>query len=79
MLIAVLYAFLIFGWYTADDLHFVPNHGRQLLQTDHHNVIHVVCESEKRVQQLVAHMNAAGYELPRELPDETFKRPTWMD
>jgi hypothetical protein len=78
VLIAVLYAFLIFGWCTADDLHLVPDHGRQLLQTDHHNVIHVACASEERVQKLVLHMATAGYELPRELPDETFKRPAWM-
>lgn len=78
-LIAVLYAFLAFGWCVDDDLFFIPDHRRQLLQTDHHDVIHVSCESEERIRQLVEHMAEAGYELPRELPDWTFKRPAWMD
>jgi hypothetical protein len=78
-LLAVLYAFVVFGWCVDDDLFFVPDHGRQLIHTDHHDVIHVECASEERIQRLVAHMAEAGYELPRELPDATFKRPAWMD
>lgn len=78
-LVAVLYAFLAFGWCGDDDVYFVPSHGRQILRTDHHGVIHVECESENRVLELVAHMADAGYALPTELPDWTFKRPAWMD
>jgi hypothetical protein len=77
-LLAVLYAYLAFGWCADDDLYFVPDHGRQLLQTDHHDVIHVQCTSEERVQQLVVDMAEAGYKLPSAPPDWTFKRPTWM-
>jgi hypothetical protein len=77
-LIAVLYAYLAFGWCTDDDLFFVPDHGRQLLQTDHHDVVHVECRTEGRVLELVEYMSGAGYELPEELPDWTFKRPAWM-
>lgn len=79
MIIAVLYAFLAFGWCVDDDLFFVPDHGQQLLQTDHHDVIHVEWASEERVQRLVAHMADAGYELPRDVPDWTFKCPEWMN
>ena len=78
-LVAVLYAFVAFGWCVDDDLFFLPDHARQLLQTDHHDVIHAECRSGERVAELVAHMAAAGYELPAEPPDETFKRPAWMD
>jgi hypothetical protein len=78
-LVAVLYAALAFGCCVYDDLFFVPDHGRQLLQTDHHDVIHVRCSSEDRVQRLVAEMAKAGYQLPREPPDGTFKIPAWMD
>jgi hypothetical protein len=78
-LVAVLYAALAFGWCVDDDLFFVPDHGRQLLQTDHHDVIHVECSSEERVQRLVAEMAEVGYQLPRELPGWTFERPAWMD
>jgi len=75
----VLFVYLTFGWCVDDDLFFIPDHGRQLLQTDHHDVIHVQCTSGERVQRLVHHMAEAGYELPREPPDWTFKRPAWMD
>jgi hypothetical protein len=76
--VALLYASLAFGWCVDDDLFFVPDHGRQLLQTDHHDVIHVECLSEEQVQRLVGQMAQAGYELPREPPDATFKWPAWM-
>lgn len=78
-LVAVLYVYLAFGWCTDDDLFFVPDHGRQLLQTDHHDVVHVQCATEERVLELVAHMAGEGYELPAELPDGTFKRPAWWE
>lgn len=78
-LIAVLYAYLAFGWCVDDDLFFIPDHGRQLLQTDHHDVVHVQCQSGDRVRKLVEQMANAGYDLPTDLPDETFKRPAWMD
>jgi hypothetical protein len=77
-LLAVLFAFVAFGWCVDDDLFFLPDNGQALLQTDHHDVIHVECRSEQRVLELVAHMAEEGYELPTELPDWTFKRPTWM-
>jgi hypothetical protein len=77
-LVAVLYAFLAFGWCADDDLFFIPDHGRQLLQTDHHDVIHVECLSEERVQRLIAEVAEAGYQLPREPPDWTIKPPAWM-
>lgn len=77
-LVAVLFTFIAFGWCVDDDLFFVPDHAWQLLQTDHHGVIHAECRSEERVQRLVAHMSAEGYELPAETPDWTFNRPAWM-
>lgn len=77
-ILAVVVAFMMFGWCVNDDLFFIPDHGRQLLQTDHHAVVHGQCTSEDRVQQLAVHMAEAGYELPIELPDETFCRPYWM-
>jgi len=78
VLLAVLFAYLAFGWGRDDDLFFVPDHGRQLLHTSHHDVIHAQCTSEERVQKLVGHMAKEGYELPTEPPDWTFKRPAWM-
>src|SRR5262249_28594514 len=77
-LLAVVFAYLAFGWCVDDDLFFIPDHGRQLLQTNHHGVIHAECASEERVRQLVEYMSTAGYTLPTAPPDGTFKRPPWM-
>jgi hypothetical protein len=55
------------------------NRGSKVNGSAHHDVIHIECASQERVQRLVAHMAEVGYELPRELPDWTFKRPAWMD
>jgi hypothetical protein len=78
-LLTVLFVYLAFGWHSFDDLFFIPDHGRQILGTDHHDVIHVMCQTEDRIQDFVEHMREAGYELPTELPDETFRRPSWME
>ncbi len=69
---------MAFGWCVDDDLFFIPDHARQLLQTDHHDVIHADRGSEARVRGLVAHMAEEGYELPAKPPDWMFKRPAWM-
>jgi hypothetical protein len=76
--VAVLCAFLTYGWHSPDDVWFVPDHGRQVVQTDHHDVVHAECRDEGRVLALVDHMARAGYTLPSEPPDATFKWPTWM-
>lgn len=76
--VAVLFAYLAFGCCSDEDLYFVPDHGRQVVQTDHHDVVHVECLEEARVLELVGRMEVAGYSLPTELPDETFRRPHWM-
>lgn len=78
VLVAVFFAFLTFGWCVDDDLYFVPHHGRQIIQTDHHDVIHAECATDERIQTLVAHMAKEGYDLPTEPPDWTFRRPAWM-
>jgi hypothetical protein len=77
-IVAVLFAYLAFGWCVDDDLFFFPDHARQMVQADHHAVLHAECRSEVRVLALVAHMAAEGYELPTDPPDWTFKRPAWM-
>jgi hypothetical protein len=65
------------GW-THDDLFVVPDHGQQFLGLDHHHVVHVQCASEPELQRFIDHMARAGYRLPDEIPDATFKRPHWM-
>jgi hypothetical protein len=77
-LVAVLFVFLAFAWCTDDDLFFVPDHARQIIRTDHHDVVHIEFAGEGRLHEFVAHMARAGHDLPTEPPDATFKRPPWM-
>jgi hypothetical protein len=76
--IAVLFVAVVFGWHGPDDLFFVPDHARQIVRTDHHDVLHAECGSDGRIGELVGHMATAGYDLPAEPPDWTFIRPAWM-
>ncbi|MFT3878919.1 MAG: hypothetical protein QM703_04575 [Gemmatales bacterium] len=78
-LITVMFAFMSFSWSGNDDLYFVPDHGQQLVQLNHHKVIHVECTSEDRMILLVSQMLEAGYKLPTNPPDWTFIRPAWMN
>lgn len=57
---------------------FVPDHGRQVVQADHHDVIHAECRDEGQVLALIEHMEQAGYPLSSGPPDATFKWPGWM-
>lgn len=77
-LVAVLFAHLVFGWSVPDDLFVVPDHARQMLQTDHHDVVHVAFADEAGVEPFVRHMANEEYLLPKEPPDPTFKKPGWM-
>lgn len=63
---------------TVNDLYVIPGDTRALLQFSHHDVVHVSCPSGEEIESVVATMSAAKYELPGELPDATFKRPSWM-
>jgi len=69
---------LAFGICVADDLFVVPDHGNNIIQTSHHDVLHVACRSTQEMQEFVRKMDNQGYCLPSELPDDTFKKPNWM-
>jgi hypothetical protein len=77
-LITLLFSTTIFGWSVGEDLLVVPDHARQLIQTDHHGVIHVSFRSVGDIEHWVSAMSRIGFDLPEDLPDETFKRPGWM-
>jgi len=77
-LITLLFETTIFGWSVADDLYVVPDHGRHLLQTDHHGVIHVSCRDAADLHRWIVEMERKGFSLPGEIPDPTFKQPGWM-
>ena len=77
-LICLLLTTTIFGWSVGEDLYILPNHARYLLQTDHHNVCHVVFRDGNDVPAWEAEMSRRGFPLPDEVPDATFKPPPWM-
>jgi len=77
-LVTLLFSTTIFGWSVGEDLYVVPDHGRQLLKTDHHGVIHVSFRTEESLNECVEEMARRGFPLPKEVPDPTFKQPEWM-
>jgi hypothetical protein len=44
-LVTLMFSTTIFGWSVGEDLYVVPDHANCILQTDHHDVIHVVDET----------------------------------
>ena len=78
LVLTLLFVYMAFGGCVLDDLFVVPDHGRQFLMTSHHEVIHVHTADGCPIEGLIGHMAGAGFRLPTELPDETFKRPKWM-
>jgi hypothetical protein len=77
-LVTLIFSTTVFGWSVGEDLYIVPDDARYIVQTDHHNVIHVSCRSSADVDQWVRQMEELGFALPEEVPDSTFKRPDWM-
>jgi hypothetical protein len=77
-LVTLMFSTTIFGWSVGDDLYVVPDHARYILQTDHHNVIHVSFRRSADVDEWVRHMDERGFPLPDDIPDSTFKKPEWM-
>ena len=77
-LVALIFNQLVFGWHVGDDLYIIPDHGRQMIKTDHHDVVHVSVRDQSIMEKFINKMAAKGFELPEDIPDETFKRPDWM-
>jgi hypothetical protein len=78
-LLLLLISASAFGWTSVADLYVVPDTGRYVLHTDHHDVIWVRFAQADDVAPFVAAMEAAGYPLPTGVPDDTFKVPEWMN
>lgn len=77
-LLTVILSTTIFGWSVREDLYVVPDHGTYILQTDHHDVIHVSFRGPEEIGRWISEMAARGFPLPDDLPDATFKWPPWM-
>lgn len=77
-LVTLLFSTTVFGWSVGEDLYLVPDHGRFIVKTDHHNVIHVSFRNIADRQVFVEEMRRRKFPLPEDLPDETFKQPDWL-
>lgn len=75
----VLFAEFAFSPSIADDAWLVPDHAQQVVHIDHHQVVWVQFADPERVGSFVEEMRKRGLELPKELPDETFKPQTWLE
>ncbi|MDB5300217.1 MAG: hypothetical protein JWO87_1880 [Phycisphaerales bacterium] len=71
-------AHVMSGLCVNDDLFLLPDDGRHIVHTDHHDVVHVSSLDTTAISRLIGHMAGGGYSLPAELLDWTFKRPSWM-
>ena len=78
-LVTLLFSTTVFGWSVGEDLYVVPDHARQILQTDHHDVVHVSFSAGAELERWVSKMAEEEFDLPNDPPDATFKRPAWMD
>jgi len=78
-LVTLMFSTTIFGWSVGEDLYVIPDSGRYLMQTDHHDVIHVSFRQDVDLERFVRGMEDAGFPLPDEPPDSTFKQPDWMN
>lgn len=77
-ILTLLFDQLLFGWCMWDDVYVIPEHANQVIQTSHHDVVHVGFRDPAKIDSFVAAMAAKEFPLPEEVPDGTFKIPHWM-
>jgi hypothetical protein len=77
-LLAVLFSTTVFAWGVGQDLYVVPDDGRYILKTSHHDVIEVFFRTQADLDRFVEGMAEEGFTLPTAVPDATFSRPDWM-
>ncbi len=78
-LVSLLLITSIFGWSVGEDLYVVPDNAQYILKADHHGVTHVEFRNDGDVNAWILKMNERGFQLPDDPPDQTFKRPSWMN
>ena len=74
----VAVAHYVFGWSVGEDLHLFGEERDCAMMTSHHGELAVHFPGEERLERFRVAMLEAGYDLPAELPDETFKSPDWL-
>jgi len=78
LIVAVLFVQQSFGMCMWDDTYAIPDHGKQLLKTSHHEVIWTYLRPGSSATTFVRRLAAKEFTLPKEVPDGTFTKPEWM-
>lgn len=77
-LLAIVLAFYIHGWSIGEDLYVFSEERDAVLMTSHHGELAGHFPSAERMEGFRTQMLEAGYDLPDQVPDETFKSPAWL-
>ena len=76
-LVTLLFATTVFGCTVYEDLYVVPDHAQYIMETDHHDAVHVSFRDDERLQHFITGMREQKFYLPDDVPDATFKVPGW--
>jgi hypothetical protein len=83
-LLTLTFSNLIFDGHWDSDMYILPDNTSYLLQTDHHDVVHVSFRDQWTLEEYVKTVADGrnpfpGFPLPTCYPDETFKPVDWID
>jgi hypothetical protein len=71
-LVELLAALIRHGWSWPTDVFVIPDSFETILMVDHHDAVHAKFASAERCARFVEGMEARGFPLTKERPDETF-------
>lgn len=77
-LCAMLFLQITLGPSVLIDTIVIPENGSAILYFEHHHVVWVALRDQTSLDAVIAAMDRAGYPLPTEPPDDTFKPVPWM-
>lgn len=78
-LLGLLLCAAIYGWSWPHDMYVVSDQRDAILMLDHHECVWAEFPNAERRERFIERMHAAGFELPRDYPDSTFKPQGWID
>jgi hypothetical protein len=74
----IIIAHYVHGWSVGEDLHIIAEERDCALKTSHHGELAAHFPNEARLERFRQAMLEEGYDLPSDLPDESFKSPAWL-
>lgn len=77
-LLAMLFLQVTLGPAIHVDSTVIPEDGSAVLFFEHHGVVHARCQEPSKLQSAIGVLATAGYSLPTEAPDATFKPVQWI-